>query len=394
MFCLALSLYLAVAGCTLVAPMAAPGGGAGATGRPAQAARPSEALAGAATPAQMPAANAFPADIALLLPLSGPAETVGHAVRDGFLSAYFQTDAAARPQLRIYDVAAMPVAAAYAKALADGAQFIVGPLTKDRVAAMVPLAGRVPVLALNYLGDAVRTPPGFYQFALQPEEEARIVARRLVADGHLRGVCIVPDDEWGSRVETAFSAELQRLGGAVLDAEGYTRSQIDFTDIIDSELQIHDVKGEPATHRPDAAFVFVAGPPGIVRLVMPQLKFHFAGDIPVYSMPDGFAPDPGANADIDGLRFPDMPWMISADPATVAVRDAVRSAWPAGTTQRDRLYAFGFDAYHLVPALRSGYFNDGAQLPGMSGRLRLDDHDRIRRSLDWALIKDGEPQAL
>lgn len=394
MFCLALSLYLAAAGCTLVAPVETPGGPGTEAGRPPRVAPPGEAVAGAPSQPQPGVVSAFPQDLALLLPLTGPAEEVGEAVRDGFLSAYFQSDAASRPRVRIYDVAAMPVAAAVAKALADGAQFIVGPLTKDQVAAMAPLAGRVPVLALNYLSDAGKAPDGFYQFALQPEEEARIVARRLVADGHLRGVCIVPDDAWGSRVETAFSTELQRLGGAVLDAQGYTRAQIDFTDIIDSELQIHNVKGEPATHRPDAAFVFVAGPPGIVRLIMPQLKFHFAGDIPVYSMPDGFAPDPGANADIDGLRFADMPWMVSGDPATAAIRDAVRAAWPAATTRRDRLYAFGFDAYHLVPALRSGYFNDGAQLSGMTGRLRLDDHGRIRRELDWAVIKNGVPQPL
>ena len=396
MICLALSLYLSAAGCSLVAPVESSAGAGSGVGRPVPSTGHAAGATAAATtePAQATAAAQYPHAIALLLPLSGPAEGVGEAVRDGFLSAYFDADVASRPHVKIYDVAAMPVAAAYSAALADGAEFIVGPLTKGSVAAMAPLAGRVPVLALNYLSDGINAPHGFYQFALQPEEEAKIVARRLIADGRLRGVCIVPDGEWGSRVANAFSAELRRLGGAVLDVQGYTQSQIDFTDIIESELQIHDIKGQPVTHRPDASFIFVAGPPNIARLVMPQLRFHFAGDIPVYSMPDGFAPNPRANADIDGMRFPDMPWMISNDPAITAIRDSVRSSWPAGTTRRDRLYAFGFDAYRLVPALRSGYFNSGGQLSGMTGRLRLDDRDRIRRELDWAMIKDGVPQAL
>ena len=45
---------------------------------------------------------------------------------------------------------------AYNQAILDGAGFVVGPLTKEDVAAVVPLSnGRVPVLALNFLGDSV-----------------------------------------------------------------------------------------------------------------------------------------------------------------------------------------------------------------------------------------------
>jgi len=356
---------------------------------------PATATVAAAAQSQVRAVSAFPRHVALLLPLSGAAEDAGIAVRDGFIAAYFQQDAASRPQVKIYDVAATPVADAYAQAIAGGADFIVGPLTKGSVAAIAPLAsGRVPILALNFLPDSIPAPREFYQFALRPEDEARIVARRLIADGRLRGVAIVPDGDWGQRVERAFTQELTRLGGAVLALQNYEPGQIDFSDIIRSELQIHQIRGQAATHRPDAAFVFIAGPPSITRLLIPQLKFLFAGDVPVYSMPDGYAPGASANSDVDGMRFPDMPWMLSDDPVTAAIRHTVHSAWPARTTRWDRLYAFGFDAYRLVPALRSGYFTGGAEISGMTGRLRLDAQDRIRRGLDWAQIRDGVPQPL
>ena len=121
------------------------------------------------------------AQIALLLPLSGRSEPVGVAVRDGFIAAYLEQAPASRPQLRIYDVAAQSIGVAYRQALQDGASFIVGPLTKEDVAAVAPLAGgRTPVLALNFLDDSVATGRNFYQFALLPEDEARMVARRLV----------------------------------------------------------------------------------------------------------------------------------------------------------------------------------------------------------------------
>jgi outer membrane PBP1 activator LpoA protein len=341
---------------------------------------------------QIAVATEFPDQIALLLPLSGRAEAVGVSVRDGFIAAYLEQPTAARPRLKIYDVAAESVAGAYRHAIADGAAFVVGPLTKEDVAALVPLsAGHTPVLALNFLADSVNAADNFYQFALLPEDEARIVARRLVADGRLKGVAILPAGEWGARVGAAFADELTHLGGTLLDSDRYEPSRPDFTDVIKQTLQIHGGKGEPVTHRTDVDFVFVAGTPNAERLIVSQLKFHYSGDIPVYATSDSFEPDPGANADLDGLLFPDMPWMVSADPVTGRIRDAVREAWPARTARRDRLYAFGFDAYRLVPALRSKSLTGAAEIIGVTGKLHLDDRNRIRRELDWAQIRNGVP---
>jgi outer membrane PBP1 activator LpoA protein len=345
---------------------------------------------------QIAAATEFPDQIALLLPLSGRAEAVGVAVRDGFLAAYLEQDPATRPRLKIYDVVAESLSSAYARAIAEGAGFVVGPLTKEDVAALLPLSvGGTPVLALNFLGDSTSTPRHFYQFALSPEDEARVVARRVVADGRLNGVAIVPGTEWGKRVGAAFADELSHLGGSVLDSQRFETSQVDFSDLIKQVLQVHAVKGEPSTHRTDAAFVFVAaGSPGVARQILPQLKFHYAGDVPVYSTSDSFEPDPAANSDLDGMLFPDMPWMVASDPVTAQIRDAVRAAWPARTARRDRLYAFGFDAYRLMPALRAKPSAEAGEISGVTGKLRLDDNNRIHRDLDWAQIRNGAPNSL
>jgi outer membrane PBP1 activator LpoA protein len=345
---------------------------------------------------QIAAATEFPNQIALLLPLSGRAEAVGVAVRDGFIAAYLEQDPATRPRLKIYDVAADSVGSAYTRAIAEGAGFIVGPLTKEDVATVAPLSdGRTSVLALNFLGDSASTPRNFYQFALLPEDEARIVARRAVADGRLNGVMIVPVGEWGNRVAAAFADELSQHGGAVLDSQHYDAAQVDFSDIIKQVLQVHVVKGEPSTHRADAAFIFVvAATAGTARQILPQLKFHYAGDVPVYSTSDSFEPDPTANSDLDGMLFPDMPWMVADDPVTAQIRDGVRAAWPARTARRDRLYAFGFDAYRLVPALRSKSPAGASEISGVTGKLHLDDRNRIHRDLDWAQIRNGVPTAV
>ncbi|HMK84575.1 MAG TPA: penicillin-binding protein activator [Steroidobacteraceae bacterium] len=341
---------------------------------------------------QIAVAAAFPDQIALLLPLSGRAEPAGVAVRDGFVAAYLEQDPASRPRLKIYDVATQSVALAYRQAVDEGADFVVGPLTKEDVAAVVPISnGRTPELALNFLADSATVARNFYQFALWPEDEARSVARRLVAEGKLRGVAIVADGEWGNRVLAAFTEELTQHGGALLDGGRYDAARADFSDIIKQIFQLHIVKGEPVTHRSDVDFVFIAGSPAAARLIVPQLKFNYAGDVPVYSTSDGFEPDPSANADLDGLIFPDMPWMVSQDPVTAQIRDGVRAAWPARTARRDRLYAFGFDAYRLVPALRSKSLSPAGNISGVTGKLFLDDRNRVHRELSWAQIKNGVP---
>ena len=221
------------------------------------------------------------------------------------------------------------------------------------------------------------------------------MARRLVADGKLKGVAIIADGEWGNRVHAAFAEELSQHGGTLLDSGRYEASRSDFSDIIKQVLQVHGVKGEPSTHRTDADFVFIAGSTaGAARLIVPQLKFNYAGDVPVYSTSDSFEPDPGANADLDGMIFPDMPWMVSNDPATAQIRDSVRAAWPSRTARLDRLYAFGFDAYRLVPALRARTLSQTNELSGVTGKLFLDDQNRIRRELDWVQMRNGIPVAL
>jgi uncharacterized protein len=362
---------------------------------------PANSTALSAAQTQIAVATEYPNQIALLLPLSGRSESYGAAVRDGFIAAYMQQNAASRPRLKIYDVAAEGVANAYNRAMSEGAGFVVGPLFKDEVAAVAPLAGHAPVLALNFLGDAVIPPKSFYQFALLPEDEARMVARRVVADGRLNGVIIVPSGEWGTRVAAAFADELKILGGTVLDSGRYDPSQVDFSDVIKTVMQLKPTKvekgekPEPPTHRSDAAFIFVASSTAsTARQIMPQLKYNYSGDVPVYSTSDSFEPDPSANSDIDGMFFPDMPWMISNDPATGPIRDSVRAAWPARTARRDRLYAFGFDAYRLVPGLRSSSPAASSEISGVTGKLHLDNQNKVRRDLEWAQIKNGVPGVL
>jgi len=348
--------------------------------------------------------------VALLLPLSGRQAAAGISVRDGFMTAYFQTPLSQRPRLRVFDTGEISAAEAITRARDEGAEFIVGPLTRDEVTAAADLGdARPPILALNFLQSERPGPVGFYQFALSPEEEARQVAHKILADGGRRGVAVVPEGDWGVRVLGAFRQELEAGGGSLLGDVALDSTRKDYGPEITQVLRISEsnarhkrlesvlgtkLEFEPR-RRADLDFIFAPSAAATARLVRPQLRFHFAGDVPTYATSDAFEPDPSANEDMEGLIFPDMPWMLGGDLAD-SVRSAAREAWPSGGPRRNRLFAFGFDAYRVSQALRNA--SDGANanvnVDGLTGRLTLDPERRIHRELEWARLHNGQTRPL
>src|SRR5690606_16531655 len=143
----------------------------------------------------------YPRQIALLLPMSS-ARAPASAIRDGFLAAHLADRVADAEQssevsIRIYDTAAIGADEAYRRAQLEGADFIVGPLLAPDVEQILPQAGLVPTLALNFVDTDATFVTGFWQFALAPEDETRAIARRAYADGARTALALVPLDTTG-----------------------------------------------------------------------------------------------------------------------------------------------------------------------------------------------------
>jgi outer membrane PBP1 activator LpoA protein len=352
----------------------------------------------------------YPPQIALVLPLSGRQAGNGIPVRDGFMAALLQQESTRRPLVNVYDSAAMGAMTAYRRAVADGAQFIVGPLLKEDVTALAA-SNEVSVLtlALNQTADEAARGPGLlFQFALDPEEEARQVAQRLAADGRMRGLVLLPNDDWGQRVFRAFDTELKTLGGTIAGLRFYDTGSRDYSTPITQLLLIDESRAranalssilgqrlefEPR-RRGDAQFIFMGAFPSQGRSLRPALRFHMSGDLPIYTTSHIYEPDTQANSDINGVMFPHMPLVISPDSVSADLRETLRKYWPARARSSSRLYAFGFDAYRLVPLLKAGQFGSAHAVPGMTGLLSVDAKGRIRRELDWAQVVDGQPEPL
>lgn len=343
-----------------------------------------------------------PAAVALLLPLSGRQEAAGIAVRDGFLAAYLDRPAVS-PRVLVYDTAAMGAASAYQKALADGAQFVVGPLTKDDVAVIAAGQLPVPTLALNsYTGGA--PPPFLFQFTLDPEQEAREAARRIAADGHSRGIALFPRSAWGERLYSAFTTELQATGVELLGTQFYDPGTRDFSGSLRAALGRYAGagdrrNGQPAAQRDADAeassgpqFAFIAATAQTARALRPQLRFQMTYDVPVYATSDAWDPSTRAASDLDGMTFPEMPWILHDGQGATALWSVLQSEWASEGRGRLRLYAFGYDAVELMSELRAG--RTTTAVDGLSGRLTLNADGRVQRELDWARIEGGRPQPI
>lgn len=337
--------------------------------------------------------------VALIVPLSGSQAAVGEALRDGFLAAHFMS-AEPRPEILILDEEQPEAVAAYRAATDAGAEAVVGPLMKESVLRVAQVAGVVPTLALNYLDDLQESPPFFQQFALSPEDEARQVAEQAVAEQRYRAIGMAPDSEWGRRMLRAFELRLTELGGRVLASRLYDAKATDYTADIQRLLLIDESRarqrqlaaflGKPIEFEPrrrsDVDFIFLAANPAAGRLIRPQLRFLYAGDVPTYATSAIFQAGTGSETDLEGVVFADAPIVIAPEGESAALRTALARRWPAGAQQRLRLYAMGFDAWRLMMSMQQ---NHSGEYEGLSGRLYADPQGRFHRRLSWAEIRQG-----
>lgn len=348
--------------------------------------------------------------IALIVPLSGRQQALGVAVRDGFIAAHLDTPPSRRTAVLILDEASLGPVEAYRRATDSGASLVVGPLLKESLQALSAVEGPVPVLALNNLGDGVQTGSVRWQFGLTPEDEAREVARRAIRLGQRRALTLTPDSEWGRRLLRAFAGEFATLGGELVASAGYDTFDSDYSQPIRGLLRIPAGKlgaQRPANpdespafgtgRRDDMDFIFIAANSTSGRQIMPQLRFFGAGNVPTYSTSAIWEDGSAIDDDLNGVIFPDCPWVVAPDGRMVLVKNGLVRHWGRSALGTSRLYALGHDAYRLVPIVLSQTYPGpfpGGDLPGTTGTLNADSTGRIYRRLAFAQIRDGQPVPL
>jgi len=353
-----------------------------------------------------------PRKIALLLPLSSPFAQAAKAVKRGFVDMARAHPAADNPTLYIYDIGADPTQAShyYKEAVAQGAQFIIGPLGAKAVRNVVRHADfTVPTLLLGLAPgglarDPAKTP--VYQFSLARTSEARQAADRAYLDGHTRAAILYPDSAFGARMRQAFARRWRHLGGLVVADGSYTPGANEFVQPVEKLLDITESRARTARlqkilhipltvtarRRQDIGCIFLVADAPDARLLKPQLNYDHADTLPVYSISSVFTgrSDPVYDRDLDGITFGDMPWMLVGNGRMKRLRATLPHAQRYDFTPLARLYAFGADADGLVDRLDRLSLG-GGRYNGLTGALSVKRDDVIRRHLVWAQFTKGLP---
>lgn len=353
-------------------------------------------------------ANRFrPQKVAVLLPLSGPLAAPAKAIRDGLLTSYYQVQAQQQnaPELMFYDSAQGDIQALYQQAVAAGAQLVLGPLDKAQVASLAAL-GRftIPVITYNYSDQKdARLPGGFYEYGLAPEDEITQIAAEAFREGKRRAGVLYPNSDWGLRLANAFAADWQALGGEVIATQAFDKDggsavpallQTDASRSRERAVSRYTPLPVQFEERPrqDLDFLLLVANADQGRQIKPLLNFHFASQLPVFALSYIYQGEaaPTKDKDLDGIRFPDLPWILNDS----NLRQQADSIWPDGHGIYQPLFAMGLDSYRLIDHLPLLMAAPGMRLPGQTGALSLGDDQRIHRELNWAVFNRGRAEAL
>ena len=344
-----------------------------------------------------------PSRIAMLLPGSERYAAARRSLRDGFLAArYALKSSCAGPEVAFYEVGdPLDAAREWNRAVEEGAEIIVGPLLPESVERVAAIAGGRPTLALNRL-RAGTPPPRFEEFALAPEHESRQAARHALGRGLRRALVLYPGTEWGRRIYGSFAQEYRDGGGEIIAQEQYSLAAVDYSDQIGRLLKIgassrrhqelqrrlgRSLGFEPRRRR-DADLVFVVARAAQGQLLVPQLRYNYSGDLPIYAIQNVFDPEHLDNRDLNGVEMPALP--LLADRHAQVVHGEFSPDWLAASGFNVSLFAMGYDSFKLALSLFDGPQGLGRGIRGLTGIVSRAPDGRLQRELAWTRVEEGK----
>ena len=348
-----------------------------------------------------------PRTIALLLPQNGPLAEASRAIRDGFVAAYWSTqltdeiEANRRQKILVYDTSGNTMADVVSRAEADGAQILLGPLSKSNVQSMSTLKTAIPTIALNRVNPTLqpkrteaRGPNGrIPQLSLAVEDEAVELAKRISNEGSTRIIVFRDRTSWSNRAYAAFAASISNSVEIVSlttfdDLKDVTNAVGRALDI-DASLMRHtnvqrlvrrEIEFVPRRRSDIHAVVGLVGSREYASLVA-ALDFHFGSDIPL------FATSAAVRSDVpikkkNGTRFVALPLTLFS----FRLRHDLENAFPVAK-QNPSFYALGIDAYRLANQFER--LMAGVSIPATTGNLKLSRNNLIQRVPAWGQITNN-----
>ncbi|HSH83832.1 MAG TPA: penicillin-binding protein activator [Guyparkeria sp.] len=331
--------------------------------------------------------------VAVLLPETGRYAAISHEIRQGIRYAA-ENGALPGRELLFIDSGTdhLGARAAIEQAQRAGAALLIGPLLKEQIPALAALGPDGPLaIALNTPADGQPLPPGVVSFSLSPEQDAVAVARRMWDDGHRRVAIFSADQQLGQRTRHAFSEAFTLLGGEVVDEASFTSGQTDFSGELRGLLRMRNRSAsgpfQPVI-RNDLDAIFLAASGKELALIVPQLDYFGADNLPRYGLGMAYSgnPDRRGDADKDRVIIPIAPVLLAGTAGPEhPLRLAYERAQLAGPLPR--LFAVGADAARLAGHIDS--LLQGGVLDGLTGELSITPTGVVERQPSWGQFQGG-----
>lgn len=372
---------------------------------------PQAAAADAATPADPNAVvspSAAPTDDAAaqpqeVQPQSAPANSVETA------------PPSSGTQVQVYDTSSQPIEQVLAQAQKDGATLVVGPLLKSNVEKLAASQTTLNVLALNE-PETIQNHPNICYFALSPEDEARDAAHHMWDQGKRAPLLLVPRSSLGDRVNKAFAAEWQKLGGSTVLQQQFG-STAELKQGINSGAGIR-LSGTPVNVQPEQPAgvtiggltipapvaeptatttsggsvdsVYIVATQDELALIKPMISMRVSSrdNVGLYASSRSYQAGGGPDyrLEVDGLQFSDAPLLSGANPALMQQAAKMFN----NDYSLVRLYAMGIDAWTLANHFNEMRTLPGFQVKGDTGSLSADRDCVINRKLVWSQYRQGQ----
>lgn len=158
--------------------------------------------------------------VAMLVPLSGPAASAGQALLNAGQMAVFDI-AGDDFVLQPYDTKGTAAGAreAASRALAEGAQLILGPLFAENVRAVAPQAQAANVKVVSFSTDTTVAGNGIYAMGLLLTEQAQALVSFARSQGMERYAVLAPASDYGRAMASAFRDAAAQANAQVTQVE-------------------------------------------------------------------------------------------------------------------------------------------------------------------------------
>lgn len=306
--------------------------------------------------------------LAVLLPLSGRfAASVGEPARLGILAAL--QDRNSNLKVTFYDTNRMTMEEIASALGQNGTNFIIGPILKPEVDALLSTNITLPAIVFNQPASPREQ---LYYYNLGPDYEGALAASKIYHDGHNSPVVIAPESTRGQRAINGFTQVWQQA-----NTNGPITCR--YADI----NSVQDALTTCPLNNADAIYINATSSDVIkVRGVLPD-------NTPLYLTDRSYMGLNHSSGELAlaGAFLGDMPWLLTDN----ALKKDLMATLPQADAQVQRIFASAYDSINLAFNLERLHQDRADVLHGISGDLQIGSNGIIEMAPMWVRLGAQRP---